>query len=203
MTTTPESTDIRRLLEEQGSDVPMLETTDVIHSALLHRDRDRLSRSLIVSFPPGFRQLAAVQYPTAEEFYLINGDLTMAGQKFVRGDWVRIEAGVPRNTLISDDGALTYAWFGGRVEPTVAPGAGDEPLQHQLIRVHDAPPLAFSTNGYEIDNSAVPAPGTVIDRPAAILTLDDLRWAVVGVDAPYTIGPGVTLLRWIGEGTWS
>lgn len=181
----------------------MLGTTDAIHSVLLHRDRDRLSRSLIASFPPGFRQLTVVQYPTAEEFYLIEGDLTMAGQKFVSGDWVRIEAGVPRNTLISEAGALTYAWFGGRVEPTVASGAGNDALQHQLIRVNDAPPLSFSSNGYEIDASAVPAPGTVIDRPAAILTLDDLRWTVVGVDAPYTIGSGVTLLRWIGEGTWS
>ena len=183
----------------------MLATPHVIHSALLRRDGTRLSRSLVVSFPAGFRQRRAVQYPAAEEFYIIDGSLTMAGHTFVPGDWVRIEAGAPRNGLTSDQGALTYAWFSGRVEPTVAASATNDDLRPRIIRASDSPPQAFVTSAgdHEIDCSAMPVPGTVLNRPAEILTLSDLCWSVVGVDAPYTIGPGVTLMRWIAEGTWS
>jgi hypothetical protein len=67
-------------------------------------------------FPAGFARDVAGGYTVAEEFIVLDGDLTIGPATYRRGDLTVIPAGYVRPGMSTVDGCTVLAWFDGPAE---------------------------------------------------------------------------------------
>lgn len=76
-------------------------------------------------FPAGFTRDVAGGYTVAEEFIVLDGELTIGTATYRRGDLTVIPAGYLRPGMSTVDGCTVLAWFGGPAEFHAAGGLPD------------------------------------------------------------------------------
>ncbi len=64
-------------------------------------------------FPAGFERNQPGGYAVPEEFIVLDGDLTLEGVSFRRGEMVYVPANFRRTSMTSVHGCEVIAWFGG------------------------------------------------------------------------------------------
>ena len=126
---------------------PMPESSGTVQLAQLPDLGDGAFRAF-VRFPAGWERAARGHYEVAEEFLVLQGDLTFNEHTWHADAYCWIAARRARHLLRSAGGCLVFAWFGGaprwrRGEP--ATPALDADLHHASWR--DAPLQALSGAG--------------------------------------------------------
>jgi hypothetical protein len=66
-----------------------------------------------VRFPPGWSRPDVGHYAVPEEFLVLEGELSLNGKTWQRGELAWIPAWTLRRDLRSASGCLVFAWFGG------------------------------------------------------------------------------------------
>jgi hypothetical protein len=94
-----------------------------VEMALLPKLPDGCFRAF-VRFPPGWSRPDVGHYAVPEEFLVLEGELSLNGKTWQRGELAWIPAWQQRRDLASRTGCLVFAWFGGT--PRWIPG---EPAQ--------------------------------------------------------------------------
>jgi hypothetical protein len=67
----------------------------------------------LVRFPPGWARPVSGHYSVAEEFWVLEGELTLSGETYGPEQVGRLPAAAPRSDSRSETGALTLAHFAG------------------------------------------------------------------------------------------
>ena len=88
-----------------------------------------------VRFPAGWSRPDAGHYAVAEEFLVLEGELSLNGKTRQRGELAWIPAWQRRHDLGSRTGCLVFAWFGGtpRWIPGESPQAAEGPQNRTSI----------------------------------------------------------------------
>lgn len=106
-------------------------------------------------FPAGFSRAVAGGYPVAEEFIVLDGELTIGSATYRRGDLTVIPAGFVRPGMSTVDGCTVLAWFGG---PADFHEAADLPGAH-ADGLRSAPVDRGLPPGWTLGSLAAPAGG--------------------------------------------
>jgi hypothetical protein len=111
-----------------------------------------------VRFPAGWWRADVGHYAVAEEFLVLEGEISLNGRTWTKGELAWVPAGQRRHDLGSRTGCLVFAWFGGT--PRWIPGEA-------------TPSAAGPRNQTAIEGRELVrlAPGT-----RETLNLDDYRW---------------------------
>ncbi|MEU8343313.1 hypothetical protein AB0C74_16585 [Spirillospora sp. NPDC048832] len=91
------------------------------------------SSTSLVRFPPGWSRPGLGRYACGEEFVVLDGELTVSGVVYGRGDRGWIAPGTTRRASASPEGALALAWFFG--VPAWTDGEGAAPADPSGGRV--------------------------------------------------------------------
>ena len=152
-----------------------------------------------VRFPAGWSRLQAGHYPVAEEFLVLQGDLTLDGRTWHAGGYAWIAARRVRSTTRSDGGCLAFAWFGGA--PRWQGGAPATPAadaDHAFAHWRDAPQHVLRAGpGHAtcvIEKAAPQALGRLA-APYELLALDGYAWCADAADCPPGFDAGPLLVR--------
>ena len=78
-----------------------------IDRKMLYIDRDQGYQSFLLRFSPGSR-LRSHPHSMVEECMMLEGEVTMAGQHLMAGDYQVISAGTTHPEIYSETGALVY-----------------------------------------------------------------------------------------------
>jgi hypothetical protein len=93
-------------------EVTIPDSSPPVAVARLREDADGAFWAL-VRFPAGWSRPVVGHYVTDEEFWLLEGELTMSGVTYSEQQGDRIPAGRPRADSRSERGALALARFAG------------------------------------------------------------------------------------------
>lgn len=142
------------------------------------RRLDSTGQSFVIHgrFPAGFERNQSGGYAVPEEFIILDGDLTLEGVSFHRGDMVYVPANFRRTLMNSVHGCEVIAWFGG-----------------PAIFVHEA----------DFEDSVEDGMKSVAlsDTPAGeVLGLPHAKWVKASPEAPEFVGVGdvidLALSKW-------
>jgi hypothetical protein len=139
-------------------DAPMPGATPV-QMALLPKLPDGGFRAF-VRFPAGWSRPDVGHYAVAEEFLVLEGELSLNGKTWKSGGLAWVPAWQPRRDLGSRTGCLVFAWFGGT--PRWIPG--ESARQASADRTH----RSWIDDGRFIRQMP--------DAPRETLDLDGLIW---------------------------
>jgi hypothetical protein len=114
-----------------------------------------------VRFPVGWSRPDVGHYAVPEEFLVLEGELSLNGETWNRGELAWIAAWTLRRELRSASGCLVFAWFGGT--PRWIPG--EPTAKADARRTHDA-----RIQGREFVR--------VSDAARETLSLDNFGWRV-------------------------
>ena len=97
-----------------------------VQMALLPKLPDGAFRAF-VRFPPGWWRADVGHYAVAEEFLVLEGEISLNGKTWKKGELAWIPSWQRRQDLGTKAGCLVFAWFGGTPrwipgEPTQAAG---------------------------------------------------------------------------------
>ena len=89
---------------------------------LLSRDQDTGAASLLVRYPAGYSRPAAEYLTADEEFFVLDGQLSVNGEDYSQLCYAHLPAGYPRTSAASE-GAVVLTFVSGEPETQ----AGDAP----------------------------------------------------------------------------
>jgi hypothetical protein len=171
-------------LDWQSFDIPG--GTVPVHLVRLHVEPGTRASTLLVRFPKGWRRDVAGSYVSAEDFLVIEGELTMCGRSFEAGDWGYVAAGALRTGMAAVTQVLTLARFAGPARWTEGSGTATEPVKVPALgaaRAEEASPLGGSArllsrmpevSAWVLD--AAPAAASV---DAEVYAIDERAWTRV------------------------
>ena len=177
---------------------PMPGSSGPVQLAALPRLGDGGFRAF-VRFPPGWARPQSGHYAVAEEFLVLQGDLTLDGRTWHAGGYAWIAAGRVRSASGSDGGCLAFAWFGGaphwHAGAPATPAAGAD-----LAFAHwrDAPlHVLRSGPGHAtcVIDKAAPRSLDGLAAPYELLTLDSFAWCADAAECPAGFCAGPVLVR--------
>ena len=87
---------------------------------MLSRDDDTGACSLLLRYPKGWRQDGALHFTAGEEFYVLDGSLTVNDQTYGLDHFAYLPAGFVRATSSSESGCDVITFFDA--EPVTVPG---------------------------------------------------------------------------------
>lgn len=99
--------------EREWREFSIPESSPPVKIALLNQSSENRARTMLVRFAPGWSRPASGYYEANEEFFVLEGDLTIGDSTFGPGDYGLIPAGSLRGPSSSKQGALTLARFDG------------------------------------------------------------------------------------------
>ncbi len=188
----------REFASLEWNSAPMPGSSGPVQLALLPRLGDGGFRAF-VRFPAGWARLAAGHYPVAEEFLVLEGDLTLDGRTWHAGGYAWIAAGRVRSISRSDSGCLAFAWFGGA--PRWQAGAPATPAaEADLAFAHwrDAPRHVLRAGpGHAtcVIGKAGPRALDGLAAPFELLALDGYTWCADTAECPAGFDAGPVLVR--------
>lgn len=190
--------DLIGLLEEESDwfDLAIPDSAPAVRLVRLHVDPATKASVSLVQFPAGWRRPGVGHYLSGEEFFVLQGSLTVSGQEYLPGSWAWIPPYASRSDSCADSGALALAWFSGPARWLSS--AGD-------ARVTSASAPSLPPSGLlRRRTSGVPGSSEVLatgpTEPAAmdreLLSLHEFRWAYVPAhrQPPPLAGPVVMRL---------
>lgn len=93
----------------------------------LSRDADTGACSCLIRYPAGWARLADETLDAAEEFYVLDGEIEINGERFAADHYGNLPRGLPRHSMSTRCGAVVLTFFDA--EPLFAPpGIGDGEL---------------------------------------------------------------------------
>lgn len=96
---------------------------DDVESKVLSYDPDNGAATAILRYPAGWRRDRPEVFGCDEEFFVLDGALTINGQRYHPHSYGYFPAGYPRQGAISEAGAVLLTFFEGPAE-TAKPGQG-------------------------------------------------------------------------------
>ena len=161
-----------------------------------------------VRFPAGWARPGAGHYAVAEEFLILDGDLSLNGITWKTGGYALIPARRVRSGSSSAGGCLAFAWFGGPPR-WVAGEALAQASETDVSFAHwrDAPQREMDDGLYARElrvgaehstwliEQARPGIFPKLDASLETLCLRDLAWSCDKVVATMTDDAGALLLR--------
>lgn len=174
-----------------GSDRP-------VRMQRLHVDPATKASVSVVSFPPGWRREERGHYTCAEEFLVMEGDLSVSGGSFGAGDYVFLPPGNVRESSFTADGCLAVAYFSGRPEWVVGDPA--DPVDQAAVHLTAPAPGLLRKPGGETPGACEMVDGLDGERydvDVDLLCPEERTWTHLpaGQGAPRSHGR-VLLRRW-------
>lgn len=80
---------------------------------MLHADSERQTRTVLVSFPPGWQRDAVGHQPAGEEMVILSGALSISGLRAGLDDYLVIEPRATRSATSVEDDTRAVVWFSG------------------------------------------------------------------------------------------
>jgi hypothetical protein len=99
--------------EREWVEFQIPESSPPVELSRLSQDPASRAQTLLVRFAPGWSRPSTGYYEASEEFFVLEGDLTIGESTFGPGDYALIPAGALRGPSSSKQGALTLAHFDG------------------------------------------------------------------------------------------
>jgi hypothetical protein len=153
-----------------------------------------------VRFPAGWSRPAPGHYTMAEEFLVLQGDLSIDDRTWHAGGYAWIAARRVRTGTRSDGGCLAFAWFGGtpRWQHGVPATPATEADRH-FSHWRDAPEGVLRAGpGHAtciIEQPASAALAALLP-PCELLALDNHGWCADATKYPAGFGAGPLLARY-------
>jgi hypothetical protein len=114
-----------------------------VFKKILSIDKDDGSCSLLVHYPPGWSRTSVEHLRATEEFFVLDGALTINDVHYEKNTYAFLPAGFPRRRTFSTDGAVVLTFF-SRTPVAVAGSGGPEGYDRtRLIEYHSAPDKAW------------------------------------------------------------
>lgn len=95
-----------------------------IETKVLSRDNGSGAASMVLRFPAGWSCAESFHLAAAEEFVVIEGDITVNGVDYSELAYANFPAGHPRNAVSSKSGAVLVSFFDGAPEVVAGESAG-------------------------------------------------------------------------------
>lgn len=99
----------------------------------LHVDPATRSSVSVVSFPPGWQRDERGYYSCAEEFLVLEGELSVSGRQYSAGDYAYLPPRDVRAASTTTDGCLVVAYFSGIPEWGI--GEPAEPADREAVHL--------------------------------------------------------------------
>lgn len=99
--------------EREWKEFVIPESSPPVEIVLLNQSLENRARTMLVRFAPGWSRPSWGYYEANEEFFVLEGDLTIGESTFGPGDYGLIPAGALRGPSSSKQGAVTLARFDG------------------------------------------------------------------------------------------
>ena len=174
--------------------VPLPGSEPHVEVRRLHTDDDGRPTSL-VRFPSGWARPVTGAYEVVEEVLWLEGGFTMSGHHHPPGTYTWLPAWYVRRESSAPDGALAFAWFGGRPgwhtddlrEPEAEPVIThwrDAPIQPSPLGVGGAYMLNVEAGGHAtwmLEDVEAGRPATLA---AQLYSLPERRFCAVGARQP-------------------
>lgn len=122
-----------------------------VEAKVLSRDSDSGAASMVLRFPAGWSHGEPFHLAAAEEFVVLEGDLTVNGVDYTEFAYANFPAGHPRNAVSSKSGAVLLSFFDG--VPEVEAGAGASGAADGFIEKIDV-----LREGWDPDYSGIDSP---------------------------------------------
>lgn len=106
---------------------------DDVQSKVLSMDAAGTDSTCIVRYPRGWQRAAPEHLAAHEEFFVLDGSLTINGQQYVKHDYAFLPAGYTRETAFSEQGAVLLTMFYDR--PTVQPGPAGRAIYDEKLLI--------------------------------------------------------------------
>jgi len=167
------------------------DSTPDIALVRLHLDRPVKATVSLVAFPAGWSRPGPGHFSCAEEFVVIEGDLTVSGVGYGPGDYAYLPVNMPRTASRTEYGCLSVAWFSGA--PRWHSGAGGDgsatPVRAPLAG-------ARRPGGGAYGSARAPSGPVAVDTD--VLWLGDRRWCFLpaGTAVPRVAGGPVLVREW-------
>jgi hypothetical protein len=160
----------------------------------LNVEQPSRARTLLVSFPDGFRRDVDGWYECAEELVVLEGGLQMSGETYGPNDWAWIPAGAPRSATRALPTMLALARFDGPARWH----EGDSPSIGPVLRdvLGDRPRVLC--RGVHESAWLKEAPSGVAGSDTELLALQTRRWARVPAGEPFPAFAGPVFCRTFG-----
>ena len=173
------------------TEVTMPSSSSPVQLARLHSDRTTKASVSLVRFPPGWSRPGTGHYTCAEEFVVLEGEISVSGSVSTAGAHTYLPSLTSRTASFAGaEGCLAVAWFSGPPvwRDGVAP-EGPDPAE-----VGDTVLL----------ESVTEAPGSLSTDDTAgfdVLFVEERTWVYVPAGEPFPDLPGRVLVRrWARSG---
>lgn len=191
--------DLIGLLEQESDwfDLVIPDSAPSVRLVRLHVDPTTKASVSLVAFPAGWRRPGVGHYVSGEEFFVLQGSLTVSGQDYLPGSWAWIPPYASRSDSCADSGALALAWFSGPAYWLSS--AGDATATSESASsLPPSGPLRRRGPGVPGCSEALatgPTEPAAMDRE--LLSLHEFRWAFTPAHRkpPAIVGP-VVLRHW-------
>ena len=106
---------------------------DDVQSKVLSVDAAGTDATCIVRYPRGWQRTAPEHLAAHEEFFVLDGSLTINDQQYVKHDYAFLPAGYTRATAFSEAGAVLLTMFYDK--PTVIPGSPGSGIYDETLLI--------------------------------------------------------------------